>query len=139
MNRGVSRVQTLAPSVRFPLTICVLCYGPNVGLARRFLESLYSHTDPSLFFLRVGLNEAEKATHKLFHVYSAEFHNIDFFIEPKNVFKNPLMRRMLHEKPIASKWTIWCDDDTHFTRPDWLQRLALKMEHSPKAAMWGWV
>lgn len=139
MSGGLCPLQTLAPSVQFPVTICVLCYGPNVVLARRFLDSLYSHTDPSLFSLRAGLNEVEKATHRLFQEYLRKFDNIELFIEPKNVFKNPLMRRLFHERPIASKWTIWCDDDTHFTRPDWLQRLALKVEHSPDVAMWGWV
>ncbi len=139
MNRNALPLQCLAPSVQFPVTICVLCYGQNVDLARRFLQSLYSYTDVSLFSLRVGLNEVENATRQLFQKYSKKFQNIDLFIESKNIFKNPLMRRLFHEKPIRSAWTIWCDDDTHFTRPDWLQRLALKIEHSPDVAMWGWV
>jgi GT2 family glycosyltransferase len=46
---------------------------------------------------------------------------------------------MFREKPLSSQWTLWCDDDTHFARPDWLQRLALKIEHSPEVAMWGWI
>jgi GT2 family glycosyltransferase len=130
---------TLAPSVAFPVTICVLCYGPHSALAARFLESLYRHTDPSLFLLWAGLNEVEPATHRLFDEYSRRFGNSELFTEPKNIFKNPLMRRMFYEHPLTSRWTIWCDDDTHFTRPDWLQRLALKIEHSPNVAVWGWV
>jgi GT2 family glycosyltransferase len=110
-----------------------------VDLARRFLQSLFHNTDPALFLLRAGLNEVERATLRLFHQYADEFGNIDLFIEPKNIFKNPLMRRMFREKPLSSRWTIWCDDDTHFTRPDWLQRLALKIEHSQEVAMWGWI
>jgi GT2 family glycosyltransferase len=129
----------LFPSVGWPVTICVLCYGPNVLLARRFFDSLYGNTDPSLFCLRVGLNEVEKATAALVQRFSARFKNIETYSESTNVFKNPLMRRMFHQKPIASKWTIWCDDDTHFTRSDWLQRLALLIAQSPKVAMLGWV
>src|SRR5260221_10903901 len=129
----------LAPSVQFPVTICVLCYGPNANLAERFLQSLFRNTDPSLFLLRVGLNEVEAATHHLFSKYSNQFGNIELFIEPKNIFKNPLMRRMFYEQPLSSQWTLWCDDDTHFTRPDWLQRLALKIESCPNVSMWGWV
>jgi len=132
-------LRTLAPSVQFPVTICVLCYGPNANLAARFLESLFRNTEPSLFRLRAGLNEVEPATHRLFGEYANRFANIELFVEPKNIFKNPLMRRMFHEKPLSSQWTIWCDDDTYFTRADWLQRLATKIEHSPKVAMWGWI
>jgi GT2 family glycosyltransferase len=134
-----SQLEALAPSVQFPITICVLCYGRHAELARRFLESLYRTTAASLFTLRAGLNDAEPATHQLFREYSAQFQNIELFIEPKNVFKDPLMRRMFHERRITSKWMIWCDDDTHFTRPDWLQRLALKIEGSPAVDMWAWV
>jgi GT2 family glycosyltransferase len=139
MHRGIKMhpLSAYAPSVCFPVTICVLCYGANCSLARRFLESLYKNTDDELFTLRAGLNEVEEATRQLFRDYSTEFGNIDLYIEPKNMFKSPLMRRMFHQKPLASKWTLWCDDDTHFTRPDWLNRLALKIEHSPKTAMWG--
>ena len=127
----------LTPSVQFPVLICVLCYGPHAKLARRFLQSLYGNTSPSLFVLRAGLNEVESATYRLFAEYADRFGNVELFIESKNVFKNPLMRRMFREKPIPSNWTIWCDDDTHFIRPDWLLRLALRIEASPEAVMWG--
>ena len=90
-----------------------------------------------LFWLRAGLNEAGPATRKLFRDYAARYKNIIFFIEPKNIFKYPMMRRMFYESPLSSVWTIWCDDDTHFTRPDWLQRLGLKIECSPDVIMWG--
>jgi len=125
--------------VGFPVTICVVCYGPHADLAERFLQSLYCYTDASLFHLRAGLNEAEPATHRLFDEYVNRFGNIDLFVECRNVFKNPLMRRIFYEKPLTSRWTIWCDDDTHFTRPDWLQRLALKIETSPKTPVWSWI
>ena len=40
--------RTLAPSVRFPVTIRVLYYGPNANLATRFLSSFFGNTEPSL-------------------------------------------------------------------------------------------
>ena len=126
-------LRAIAPSVEFPLTICVLCYGRNVALARRFLSSLYSNTPPSCFVLRAGLNEVESATYDLFEEYRQRFQNVELYIEYRNRFKSPLMRRMFREKPITSNWIVWCDDDTHFIRPDWLQR------HSPETAMWGWM
>ena len=125
------------PAVQFPVTICVLAYGPHASLAERLLGSLYTHTDPGLFYLRAGLNEAGPATRKLFRDYSRQFKNVTLFVEPKNVFKYPMMRRMFYEPPLAMRWTIWCDDDTHFTRPDWLQRLGLRIECSPDVSMWG--
>jgi len=126
-----------APSLGLPLTICVLTYGPHASLARRFLTSLYEKTDPALFHLRAGLNEVEPGTHELFREYAKRFGNIEVFDEPVNVFKCPLMRRMFYEPAIMTAWTLWCDDDTFFTRADWLQRLALKIERKPRAAMWG--
>jgi GT2 family glycosyltransferase len=128
---------SLAPSVGLPVTICVVCYGRHLDLAERFLSSLYGCTDPTLFRLRAGLNEVEPATRALFETYSARFGNIELYVEPRNIFKNPLMRRLFYEPAVPSRWTIWCDDDTHFTRRDWLQRLATKIEANPEAAMWG--
>ncbi len=128
---------TITPTIAFPVTICVVCYGQNFELARRFLTTLYRCTAPPLFRLRVGLNEVERATLDLFHEYAARFGNIDLFVEPRNIFKNPLMRRLFHEKPLTTRWTIWCDDDTHFTRCDWLHRLAFQIECAPDIALWG--
>lgn len=125
------------PAAGWPVTICVLTYGPHVTLAERFLSSLYACTDPALFQLRAGLNEAEPATHRLLRDYAARFKNINLFSERRNIFKYPMMRRMFYEPPLSTAWTIWCDDDSHFTRPDWLQRLGLKIECSPKVSMWG--
>lgn len=124
-------------AVEFPVTICVLAYGANVRLADRFLATLYQHTDPSLFQLRAGLNAVEPATRKLFEAYAARFANIRLFIARQNIFKCPMMRRMFHRPPLRNKWTIWCDDDTYFSRDDWLQRLAFKIEAAPGRGIWG--
>ncbi|MEN9678656.1 MAG: hypothetical protein RIS76_4552 [Verrucomicrobiota bacterium] len=124
---------TLAP----PVTLCVACYGPHADLAHRFLSSLYSHTDPALFTLRAGLNEAEPETHRLFAEFSRRYANVELTVEPRNVFKNPLMRRLFHEKPLSSRWTLWCDDDTHFTDDGWMPRLGQAMESAPEISMWG--
>jgi GT2 family glycosyltransferase len=139
MNRYAARhpLTVTLPVVRFPVTICVLAYGPHAALARRFLSSLYTYTDPRLFYLRVGLNEAGSATRRLVRAYAARFKNITVFTEPKNIFKYPMMRRMFNEPPLSTLWTIWCDDDTHFTRPDWLQRLGIKIECAIEVSMWG--
>lgn len=132
-------LRAAAPSVQFPVTLCVLCYGPNASLAERFLASLYSTTDPALFQLRAGLNEVEDRTFHLFETFQKQHRNISILRSPANLYKSRMMRRLFHETPLASNWTIWCDDDSHFTRADWLHRLALKIEHHPGAALWGWL
>jgi GT2 family glycosyltransferase len=124
-------------SVRFPVTICVLAYGANALLAERFLGSLFHNTDYRLFRLRAGLNEAEPATHRLVRDYADRFGNITIYSETRNVFKSPLMRRMFREPALSTEWTIWCDDDTHFFRPDWPQRLGFRIERTPEVVMWG--
>jgi GT2 family glycosyltransferase len=118
-------------------TIAVLCYGGHTHLAERFFTKLYHYTDPQRFTLRVGLNEVVPATLKLVQQHAARFGNIEIYEEPKNVFKSPLMRRMFYEKPLTTEWIIWFDDDSHVTRGDWLQRLALKVEREPAVDQWG--
>jgi GT2 family glycosyltransferase len=138
MNRRHAHpLMVSSPSVRLPLTLCVLAYGPHSDLAERFLSSLYETVDPRLFRLRAGLNEVEDATMKLFKDYTRRFDNIRLFVEPRNVFKLPMMRRMFHQPPIRTQWTIWCDDDTHFSRSDWFQRLVFRMVQEPEVEMWG--
>jgi GT2 family glycosyltransferase len=127
----------LTPSVDFPVTICVVCYGPHTALAERFLASLYHHTDPALFTLRAGLNEVVPATSALFDDYAARYGNVELYVEQTNIFKAPLMRRMFTETPLTSKWVIWFDDDSYVTQPDWLMRLALKMQAQPNITQWG--
>jgi GT2 family glycosyltransferase len=115
----------------------VVAYGDHVALAERFLSSLYRYTEPELFHLRAGLNEVAAPTHALFRAYEKRFGNVSLYVEPKNRFKSPLMRRILREPWVSTEWTIWCDDDTHFGKPDWLQRLALRIEGAPHVTMWG--
>ena len=125
--------------VSFPVTICVIAYGPHADLAEKFLNQLYENTDPALFRLRFGLNEAEPRTHALVEKAVDKFGNIDVFVESINIFKNPLMRRLFYERPLGSKWTIWFDDDCFPTRPDWLEWLAIRIKEKPDIAQWGWM
>ena len=87
--------------------------------------------------MRAGLNEVEPETLRLFRERAERHGNVELLIEPTNTFKNPLMRRLFYERPLTSEWTVWCDDDTHFTRPDWLARLRRKIRRYPSIAVWG--
>jgi GT2 family glycosyltransferase len=129
--------QLRTPSIEFPVTVCVVAFGPHPDLAKRFLDSLYRHTPVELFQLRVGLNEVSTGTERLFKAAANRYGNIRIYREPKNIFKSPLMRRLLYELPINTRWTLWCDDDALFTKSDWLHRLAWKIETAPDVVMWG--
>jgi hypothetical protein len=83
------------------------------------------------------LNGAAPETAALASWFSGEFANVEIFAEPVNVFKAPLMRRMFREKPLATPWVIWFDDDSYPVRGDWLQRLTLEIEREPEIDQWG--
>jgi GT2 family glycosyltransferase len=123
--------------IKFPVTICVLCYGPYEFLARRCLGAIERHTDPSLFRLRIGLNATCDATRSLVKELRKRIPDTVVHDSAVNLFKVPMMHRLLNSPPVETKWLIWFDDDSHVTRPDWLPSLAAKMEASPEIAMWG--
>ena len=127
----------IAPSMKFPLTICVVVYGPHADLAENFIKQLYDNTDPALFKLRVGMNEAEPRTHRIVNEAAERYGNIQTFVEPVNIYKDPLMRKMFYDQPLDTEWVIWFDDDSYPTRPDWLQRLSIRIEREPEVAQWG--
>jgi hypothetical protein len=132
-------LQALAPSLEFPLTLCLVSYGANPQLVRRLLESFEKFSDTSLFSLRVGLNAVCSETEKVVREFQRKNGKVYVSTSRKNIFKIPMMRRLLHERRVETAWTIWCDDDTYFTRADWLHRLALKIEGAPNIDMWGWM
>lgn len=133
----VSGLRNLTPGVGFPITICVIFYGPHSALAETFLTQLYRYTDANLFTLRVSLNEVEPRTHQLVAEAASEYGNIEITVSRVNIFKNPMMRRLFYEKPLQSKWLVWFDDDSYPIKSDWLQRFALRMERHSTCSQWG--
>jgi hypothetical protein len=120
-----------------PLTICALTYGSHTPLCRRFLESLYGKTQAGQFHLRLGLNAACEETRALAADYAARHGNLTVVDAETNLFKSPMMRRLMHDPPIATEWTAWFDDDSHILRADWLLRLSVKMQAEPHIDAWG--
>src|SRR5678815_2573879 len=100
----------------FPVTICVLCYGPHEELARRCLQAIERHTDPSLFRLRIGLNEACRGTRTLVNELRVRNPATVVHESDINLFKVPMMHRLLNLPPVETKWLIWFDDDSYVTR-----------------------
>ena len=121
----------------FKVTICVICYGHHAELAKRFLTHLYRYTRPDCFTLRIGLNAACEETLELANTTAREYGNIWVHSESQNIFKSPLMAKLLSLKPIDTNWVIWFDDDSFPYRHDWLPGLKLRIETQPEVAVWG--
>ncbi len=57
--------------------------------------------------------------------------------EKTNIGKPAMMRRLFHESPVETEWTLWFDDDSFPFRADWLQSLMVAIAAEPDAAMLG--
>jgi Glycosyltransferase like family 2 len=130
-------IALLAPRAALPWTICVLFYGDHADLCRRFLESLYRFTDPAAFHLRAGMNAVGEETARLLREAAERYGNIKLYSSGQNLFKLPMMRRMFHDPPPETDWTIWFDDDSHVTSPHWIMDLALAMEQAQDVELFG--
>jgi GT2 family glycosyltransferase len=120
-----------------PVTVCVLFYGDHVGLCDRFFTRLFRHTQPEFFELRIGLNAVCQRTADFVAEFSAKHPNTQIYRSERNIYKDPMMRRMFYPDRIGTRWTIWFDDDSYATRPDWLAGLAVTMRLHPEIDMFG--
>jgi hypothetical protein len=111
-------------SSRSPLTVCLLCFGDELVLARRAGEHLlalppsdvvrdyrllFNSPSPALLAFSDELGKALVLKHRgVVHRYVA----------PTNRYKYPLMRRALYDpvRPCAPQF-FWCDDDTYLAPP----------------------
>jgi hypothetical protein len=126
-----------APLLQPPLTICVLCYGDYAGLAERVLASLLDHAKRDAFRLRLGLNAVGAATDQVLEKLLPQF-DVDQVVRSEvNLYKDPMLRRLIHDQPIATGWTIWFDDDSYVFRKDWLEMLCCQSTLKPAVDMWG--
>ncbi|MDB6151581.1 MAG: hypothetical protein JWL90_34 [Chthoniobacteraceae bacterium] len=120
-----------------PVTICVLCYGDYPQLARRILESLLRHTPATAMRLRIGLNAVSRETIEVVDSMAPRL-PVEFIVHSEtNLYKLPMMRRLFHDRPIGTPWTIWFDDDSYVVRGDWLSMLACESQLQPGVGMWG--
>jgi len=120
-----------------PVTIGVLCYGNHECLAERVLTSIHRNTRRQDFRLRLGLNAVGPTTRALIRRLLPKF-DVDLLVRSKvNLYKEPMLRRLLHERPIRTEWFIWFDDDSFIFREDWLQMLQCESALNPQIDMWG--
>jgi len=110
-----------------PVTICTLLYGDYPELHARNLYSIVNNTPQGSYKLRVGLNQVCSATVGLLSRLRDQY-EIEVFESPENIKKYPMMRRMFRD--LNTAWTVWLDDDSHFTESDWLKRLAVTIQEN---------
>lgn len=132
-----SLLPELAPSVGWPVTVCVLVYGDHPDLAGRFFERLVRHTPMELVRTRIGMNAVGAATRRIVDSFVEDHPGTWVVDSGENLFKNRMMRRLFHERPLETRWAIWFDDDSFVRRDDWLQSLAMRIEGSPGSSMLG--
>lgn len=127
----------VAPSVGFPVTICALFFGDHADLCRRLLDSIRACTDPAAYELRCGLNAVADETRNIVRAAQRRHGKVRISESRQNIRKCPMMRRLFHRQRITTEWTLWFDDDSFVSRPDWLLSLALAIEARPDADVHG--
>lgn len=122
---------------RVQFTVCVLCYGDYEQLARRCLDSLRPLWRAGRIRLRLGANMVGSGTAAYLNQVTQECpldHGVNSEI---NLYKYPVMWRLLHEVPISTPYVMWFDDDSFINAADplaWLTGIERQMQ---KADMLG--
>ena len=103
------------------LTICVLCYGNHVDLARKCLSSIMNTVPIERIDLRIGTNEINPDTLSYLKTLPAT----KIYANSTNRYKYPVMREMFWDEtaPITTNYVVWFDDDTWVVKPDWVSDL----------------
>lgn len=116
--------------------VCVLFYGDDdhcYRLAQRVLNAPLRQLARHNVEFRFGLNAVGAKTRALVQEAVAQDFPGALVVEPEgNIFKYPIMRRLLHDKPLRAPITMWFDDDSCLS-PDcdvsaWLPRVQKLLE-----------
>jgi tetratricopeptide (TPR) repeat protein len=138
---------TPGPSPR--TTICILTYGDHLPYFRRCLDSILETTPLEEIELRLGFNDAASsfayALGRLVLAGSPIEEKLlpggiqrESFIgrrnmrvrvwkSPLNLYKEPMARLMYHDRPLATEYVVWLDDDT-FVETGWWRALCPLMD-----------
>jgi hypothetical protein len=96
--------------------VCILFYGDDekcYQLAQRVLNSPMRQLARHNVEFRFGLNAVGAPTRALVHDAVARDFPGALVVEPeKNIFKYPMMRRLLHDRALRAPITMWFDDDS---------------------------
>jgi hypothetical protein len=120
------------------VTILVLCYGNYAALARRTINSILEKCARAQYKLIVGANECGAETHGYLQGLLIAGKIDALVVEPVNVNKCPLMRKMLDA--VTTQFVWWFDDDSYITDPAALDRRLVAMDRfGPRSVLAGHV
>lgn len=98
------------------LCVCVLFYGSDeqcLPLAQRVLNAPLRALAGHNVEFRLGFNAVGPQTRAYVRsVVDSGFKDVLWVESDQNIFKYPMMRRLLHEKPLRAPLTMWFDDDS---------------------------
>lgn len=89
--------------------VCALFHGDHPALARRCAQSLAALRDTGRVDLRIGLNAVSPATRQVIGELLPGVQAVD--ADPQ-IYKYPMMRRLVHEYTGAATHLMWFDDDS---------------------------
>lgn len=123
------------------ITVGALFYGDHPKLAERCIGSIADTADWEVIKeVRIGLNAVSERSRKCIYAHMRNAPKPCLFFDSEcNVYKYPLMRRMLYypEDPVSSPCFMWFDDDsyvlTHSHKghvPGWWRTVAESMKRS---------
>ena len=135
-SRTMSLTDDQVAVVQPPITICTVLYGDFHKLHRRCINSIIQNTPKGTYTLRIGCNEVCQQTLDWLESIKDKA-SMKLYVEPKNIYKYPLMRRLFNEDEVTSRWVCWFDDDSHVTEPHWLNWLADAIREDLNVDCWG--
>jgi hypothetical protein len=98
------------------LCVCILFYGEDevaLPLAQRVLNAPMRELAKQNVEFRFGFNAVgEKTKAYVREAVESDFHNAQWIEPGGNIFKYPIMRQMLHARPLLAPLTMWFDDDS---------------------------
>lgn len=98
------------------LCVCVLFYGEDdicLPLAQRVLNAPMRELAQQNVEFRFGFNAVGEKTKAYVREATVQDFHTHVWVEPDgNIFKYPIMRRMLYDRPLRAPLTMWFDDDS---------------------------
>lgn len=112
------------PHIGGKFTICVLCFGDNITLAKRCIGSILDNIPQHRIDLRVALNQPSQDLADYVYGFPSQVIT-KIYCDNTSRKKYPAMREMFWDSacPITTKYLLWFDDDSHVVASNWAEKL----------------
>ena len=115
--------------------VCALFYGDFPGLAQRCAQSIQALRDTGQVDIRIGLNEVSARSAALI---DAALPGVARICAAPQIYKYPMMRRLVHEYEGDATHVMWFDDDSCLVPgldvPRWLAEIS-RLAHAIRGAL----